>query len=61
MENAFEIWTQLKLPPLKPKAPWYGYELGYWSELNREEAGLALRGRHFEIGEREQVERKELD
>ena len=61
MENAIEIWKQLELPPLKIKAPWYGYELGYWSERNREEAELALLGKHFEIGERAKRERKKLD
>jgi len=43
------------------KAPWYGYELGYWSERNCEEAELALQGKHFEIGERAKRERKKLD
>ena len=61
MEHAIEIWKQLELPPLKIKAPWYGYELGYWSDRNREEAELALQGRHFEIGERAKRERKKLD
>ena len=40
------------------KAPWYGYELGYWSERNREEAELALQSKHFEIGARAKAERK---
>jgi hypothetical protein len=61
MEHAIEIWKQLELPPLKIKAPWYGYELGYWSDRNREEAELALKGKHFEIGERAKKERKKLD
>jgi hypothetical protein len=50
-----------RLPPLHLKAPWYGYELGYWSDRNREEAELALQGKHFEIGERAKKERKKLD
>ena len=61
MEGAIEIWQQLELPPLKFKAPWYGYELGYWSDRNREEAELALQGKHFEIGERAKKERKKLE
>ena len=61
MEGAVEIWKQLELPPLKLKAPWYGYELGCGSERNREEAELALQGRHFEIGERAKPERKKLE
>ena len=60
-EGAIEVWQQLELPPLKLKAQWYGYELGYWSERNREEAELALQGKHFEIGERAKKERKKLD
>jgi 4-hydroxy-3-polyprenylbenzoate decarboxylase len=61
MEHAIDIWKQLELPPLKIKAPWHGYELGYWSERNREEAELALQGRHFEIGERAKKDRKKLE
>jgi len=58
MGHAIEIWKQLELPPLKIKAPWYGYELGYWSDRNREEA---LQGKYFEIGERAKREWKKLD
>ena len=61
MGGAVEIWQQLELPPLKLKAAWYGYELGYWSDRNREEAELALQGKHFEIGERAKTERKKLE
>ena len=43
------------------QAPWNGYELGYGSERNREEAQLALQGNHFEIGPRAKAERKQLD
>jgi UbiD family decarboxylase len=60
MENALQLWRRLELPPLNLKAPWYGYELGYWSERNREEAELALKGKHFEIGERAKKDRKKL-
>ncbi len=61
MEDARRLWSRLELPPLHLKAPWYGYELGYWSDRNREEAELALQGKHFEIGERAKKERKKLD
>ncbi|MBI4524780.1 MAG: UbiD family decarboxylase [Deltaproteobacteria bacterium] len=57
MEKALEIWNRLELPPLHLKSPWYGYELGHWSERNRAEAKLALEGKHFEIGERAAKER----
>jgi UbiD family decarboxylase len=61
MEKALDLWKRLELPPLRLKAPWFGYELGYWSDRNREEAELALQGKHFEIGERARNERKKLD
>jgi 4-hydroxy-3-polyprenylbenzoate decarboxylase len=61
MENALQLWNRLELPPLRIKAPWYGYELGYWSDRNREEAELALQGKHFEIGERAKKDRRKLD
>ncbi|MDP2643657.1 MAG: UbiD family decarboxylase [Desulfobacterales bacterium] len=52
MENALNIWQELKLPKLKLKAPWHGYELGYWTAENREEAELALKGEHYQTGEK---------
>jgi 4-hydroxy-3-polyprenylbenzoate decarboxylase len=61
MEHALELWQRLELPPLQLKAPWFGYELGYWSDRNREEAELALQGKHFEIGQRAARQRKRLD
>lgn len=61
MEKALEIWKKLELPPLQLKEPWFGYELGYWSDRNREEAELGLQGKHFEIGKRAAKERKRLD
>jgi 4-hydroxy-3-polyprenylbenzoate decarboxylase len=61
MEHALELWQRLELPPLQLKAPWFGYELGYWSDRNRDEAELALQGKHFEIGQRAARQRKRLD
>jgi len=61
MENALHLWQRLELPPLHLKGPWHGYELGYWSDRNREEADLALQGKHFDIGERARKERKKLE
>lgn len=52
MERAKQIWEEEGLPTLAPKVPWYGYELGYWSEEDREEAELALRGEHYATGEK---------
>lgn len=51
MERARKIWEEEGLPALTPKAPWFGYELGRWSERNRKEADLAIHGEHYQIGE----------
>jgi 4-hydroxy-3-polyprenylbenzoate decarboxylase len=32
MERAQELWRNLELPPIAPKAPWHGYPLGDWIE-----------------------------
>jgi UbiD family decarboxylase len=52
MERAREIWEAEGLPPLTPKKPWHGYELGFWTDEDREEAEIALRGEHFKTGEK---------
>ncbi|MDP2644787.1 MAG: hypothetical protein Q8P24_07595, partial [Desulfobacterales bacterium] len=52
MENARKIWEKLNLPALKAKTPWHGYSLGYWTKENQEEAELALKGEHFQTGEK---------
>jgi 4-hydroxy-3-polyprenylbenzoate decarboxylase len=45
MERAREIWDELGLPPLQPRAPWYGYDLGNWPESFRRLAELGEEGR----------------
>jgi UbiD family decarboxylase len=52
MDQAREIWEELGLPTLQPRAPWYGYELGMWPEESAEEATLAVTGRYYETGEK---------
>ncbi len=52
MERAKEIWEELGLPKLSPKAPWHGYSLGYWTKENEEETELALKGEHYQTGEK---------
>jgi 4-hydroxy-3-polyprenylbenzoate decarboxylase len=50
MERAKAIWERLGLPPLKPAAPWHGYELGYWpAELERQ-ARMAAASDYFALG-----------
>ncbi len=66
MERAREIWEEEGLPQLKPKSPWHGYALGYWTEELEEEADLALRGEHFKTGEKlasqgERVKRSKIE
>jgi 4-hydroxy-3-polyprenylbenzoate decarboxylase len=51
MENAKKIWEELKLPELTPKAPWFGYELGYWPDSWEKATKLTLEGRYLETGE----------
>ncbi|WP_201319360.1 UbiD family decarboxylase [Paenibacillus sp. EPM92] len=58
MEQAKKIWEELGLPRLKPRVPWHGYELGEWSERDREEAEWAIRGEYSRTGERAKEERK---
>jgi len=60
MENARKIWEELGLPALSPRTPWFGYELGQWTEENRQEAELALKGEHYKTGEKLEKQRKKL-
>ncbi|MBI2954048.1 MAG: UbiD family decarboxylase [Chloroflexi bacterium] len=50
MERALELWEAEGLPKLKLRAPWFGYELGYWSDEFAEEAELAVRGEYYKTG-----------
>ncbi|MFH1003164.1 MAG: UbiD family decarboxylase, partial [Chloroflexota bacterium] len=52
MEKARQIWEEIGLPPLQPKIPWYGVSLGFWPEEIAEEAELALKGEHYQTGEK---------
>jgi 4-hydroxy-3-polyprenylbenzoate decarboxylase len=61
MDRAKEIWESLQLPKLTPRVPWHGYELGDWSDRDREEAEWALKGEHHKTGERAKGQRKPAD
>ena len=51
MERARDIWeNDLKLQPLKPETPWYGYSLGAWTDELEQEAIRAVKGDHWENG-----------
>lgn len=51
MENARAIWEELGLPALSPRAPWHGYDLGDWSDRDRQEAAWAVAGEYARAGE----------
>ena len=38
MDKALNIWQELNLTPLQLGEPWYGYNLGNWSEENEQQA-----------------------
>ncbi len=61
MERALTLWQQAELPELKLKTPWYGYELGRWSDEERLEADLAVQGRYYETGEKQAATRRRTD
>ena len=44
MEKAIERWEAEGLPALTLRKPWYGYELGYWTDEARREAEAAVEG-----------------
>ena len=45
------IWEELGLPKLKPRAPWFGYSLGEWSDELDAAAERATRGDYLDNGE----------
>jgi len=61
MENAKAIWEELGLPKLKPRVPWFGYELGAWTDRDREEATWAVQGEYYRTGERAKRERRSIE
>jgi 4-hydroxy-3-polyprenylbenzoate decarboxylase len=49
MDQAIKLWEAEGLPSLKLKPPWYGYNLGDWTQEDEEMAELAVRGEFSEI------------
>ena len=43
---------------LAPRAPWFGYELGDWTEQDREEAQWAVDGEYLRSGDRAKQQRR---
>ena len=51
MERAAEIWAELGLPELERQEPWYGYDLGEWTEEFEKMADLAVKGDYWQTGQ----------
>lgn len=60
MERAQGIWKELALPDLQLRSPWFGYNLGSWSEEDEQDAERAIRGEHYITGEIRQSQRVSL-
>jgi UbiD family decarboxylase len=52
MERAKAIWEELGFPTLRPRMPWYGYDLGVWPKEFAELAELGEQGRFDEVAAR---------
>jgi 4-hydroxy-3-polyprenylbenzoate decarboxylase len=52
MEDAISIWRELGLPELHLHTPWYGYDLGWWPDAEKDAGRLAIQGRYYETGEK---------
>lgn len=50
MERAKAMWEELKLPALRPQAPWHGYSLGDWLPQWDAAALRAVKGDYMENG-----------
>lgn len=51
MDEALRIWQEEGLPQLKLKEPWWGINLGAWSEEEEELARAAVEGDYYKAGE----------
>ncbi len=60
MDEALERWEAEGLPELTLKKPWFGYELGYWTDEARADAEAAVEGRYLETGARLEETREEV-
>ncbi|MBM4262065.1 MAG: UbiD family decarboxylase [Deltaproteobacteria bacterium] len=57
MERAKQLWERLELPKLQPQDPWHGYDLGLWSDEDEQDAQAAVKGDHYETGEKRAQQR----
>lgn len=51
MDRARALWEELNLPPLRPRAPWYGANLGNWPEACERQALAAEKGEYGLVAE----------
>jgi len=51
MDEALRIWQEEGLPQLKLKEPWWGINLGAWSEEEEALARAAVEGDYYKAGE----------
>jgi 4-hydroxy-3-polyprenylbenzoate decarboxylase len=52
MDKALSRWEAEGLPALSLKKPWFGYELGYWTDEARADAEAAVNGRYLDTAAR---------
>lgn len=52
MEKALSRWEAEGLPALSLKKPWFGYELGYWTDEARADAEAAVHGGYLDTAAR---------
>jgi len=52
MQRARELWSELGLPALNLREPWYGVSLGHWNTQLAQDAEAATRGDYHALGER---------
>lgn len=58
MEKALQIWgRQADLPAPELREPWFGYELGFWTEEMQRFADMIVAGQYLRVGE-EMAERQ---
>ena len=50
MQKDLELWQKEGLPTLKLKEPWWGRDLGYWSETDETNARRAVCGEYYQTG-----------
>lgn len=52
MDRALQIWqSRADLPTPRMRSPWYGYELGYWTEELQRFADLITAGDYLKLGD----------